>query len=54
MAVLQVECQAVTQVVIRKFSEMFEPGSVELLKPVRTMMYYLRCWKYVVMFADSQ
>jgi hypothetical protein len=33
IAVLQIERQAVMQVVIRKFSELFEPGNVELLKP---------------------
>jgi hypothetical protein len=33
LAVLQIERQAVMQVVIRKFSEMFNPGNVEMLKP---------------------
>jgi hypothetical protein len=36
LAVLQIERQAVMQVVLIKFSELFEPGNIELLKPVRT------------------
>ena len=38
--VLQVERQAVAQIVIRQFSEMFEPGSIELLKRVREKLVY--------------
>jgi hypothetical protein len=33
LAVLQIERQAVMQVVLIKFSELFEPGNIELLKP---------------------